>query len=194
MYAGKLIGELNITKDKRKERRTKMKRLTKIMVIVVCIGVMFLIAGVVFAQEGTGGSPTATGMDMNEVGNVLIVFLVLAVVFEVALTPIFNWSVFLAHFEGKGYKTPITVILAFVVFWGYGLDIISDLLQALGRNADITLGGQVITAFLIAGGSAGVFEIFTKLKINMDPEERMIRTEEARKIRAKTAARRPKRK
>lgn len=165
-----------------------MKRLTKIMVIVVCAGVMFLIVGVVFAQEGTGGSPTATGMNMNEVGNVLIVFLVLAVVFEVALTPIFNWSIFLAHFEGKGYKTPITVILAFIVFWGYGLDIISDLLQALDRDADITIGGQIITAFLIAGGSSGVFQIFTKLKIHMDPEERRIRTEEAKKIRMKMAA------
>ena len=48
---------------------------------------------------------------------VLFMFLVLSVVFETALTPIFNWRVFCARFDGKGVKTPLTVIAAVVVFW-----------------------------------------------------------------------------
>lgn len=108
---------------------------------------------------------------MNEVGGVLVKFLVLSVVFEVALTPIFNWRIFLKHFEGKGVKTPLTVGLAFLIFWSYDLDIVRDILLALKYTADLNLGGQFITALLIAGGSDGVFRIFTKLGIR-NPVER----------------------
>lgn len=91
----------------------------------------------------------------------------------------------MVHLEGKGYKTPITVALAFIVFWSYGLDIIRDLLVALGEPASKSLGGQILTALLIAGGSSGVFQIFTKLKIRMDPDERKIKTDEARRVLSK---------
>ncbi len=108
---------------------------------------------------------------MQEVGLVIVKFLVLSVVFEVAMTPIFNWRFFLKHFEGKGVKTPLTVGLAFLVFWSYDLDIIRDLLKIWDESIQISLGGQFITALLIAGGSDGVFRIFTKLGIR-NPAER----------------------
>jgi hypothetical protein len=118
----------------------------------------------------------------EKVGEVLLVFLVMSVVFEMALTPIFNWRIFLKHLEGKGWKTPITVALAFLVFWGYKLDIIRDLLVALGYEAQLTFGGQVLTALLVAGGSDGVFRIFRKLYIREDATERKARVDEARRV------------
>ena len=167
-----------------------MKRLAIIMAVVLCVGACLAVAeetssqqtlgGAEMAAETAGGEDEARGMD--SVGRVLVVFLVLSVVFEVALTPLFNWRVFMARFEGKGYKTPITVALAFIVFWGYGLDIIKDLLVALGKPASQSIGGQILTALLIAGGSSGVYQIFTKLKIRMDSEEREKKTAEARAI------------
>ena len=122
----------------------------------------------------------APGSNMEKAGGVLFVFLVLSVVFEVALTPIFNWSLFLRKFEGRGVKTPVTVILAFLVFWGYGLDIVKDLLEALCYTTRKTLGGQFLTSLLIAGGSDGVLRIFTKLGIRNNPEERKLRAEQLR--------------
>lgn len=110
----------------------------------------------------------------DAVGQVLLVFLVLSVVFEAALTPIFNWRLFIRKLGGTGVKTPITIILALLIFWKYDLDIINDLLIALDQISDdspITFWGQVITAFLIAGGSDGIFRIFKRLKIRA-PEER----------------------
>ncbi len=107
---------------------------------------------------------------LGKVGEVLLIFLVLSVVFESALTPVFSWRVFRERFDGKGVKTPIVVILAFVVFWSYDLDIINDILVAVNYLAETTprghtLGGQVLTALLIAGGSSGVFNIYKKLGI-----------------------------
>jgi len=144
---------------------------TFFMLVLICF---FAIVGNAQAQ-----TPATSDITMEKVGEVLLVFLVLSVVFEVALTPIFNWRVFLKHLEGKGWKTPITVALAFIVFWSYDLDVVKDLLVALGYSASQTTGGQVLTALLIAGGSDGVLRIFTKLGIR-DPAERKRRADEAR--------------
>lgn len=117
---------------------------------------------------------------MEEVGEVLLTFLVLSVVFEVALTPLFNWRMYLIHLEGKGWKTPIVIGLALLVFWGYNMDIIYDLLTALGYEVSKGFGGQMLTALLIAGGSSGILEIFRKLNIREDAVSRQQRTIDAR--------------
>ncbi|MGD2271346.1 MAG: hypothetical protein PVI06_13155 [Desulfobacterales bacterium] len=166
-----------------------MNAITKAFIMIICIVAVLSVTMAAAPQTSTDpanktgekvlGSKANSSMD--SVGRVLLVFLVLSVVFEVALTPLFNWRIFMLHFEGKGYKTPITVVLAFIVFWSYGLDIIRDLLVALGQPANQSIGGQILTALLIAGGSSGVFQIFTKLKIRMGPDERKIKTDQARK-------------
>ena len=166
-----------------------MRKLSSVVVLALLVAACFCFAGEGLsqpsqgaAQEATQGvsAPKAGDGSMDKVGRVLFVFLVLSVVFEVALTPIFNWRIFMAHFEEKGLKMPITVALAFIVFWGYGLDIIGDLLTALGNPTGRSLGGQILTALLIAGGSSGVFQIFAKLGIRMNTEERKRKAEEAR--------------
>lgn len=127
-------------------------------------------------ERPDAANPVAKSPDLEKIGAVLLIFLVLSVVFESALTPIFTWSVFLKYFEGKGFKIPITVLLALLVFWKYELDIIRDVLVALdyyqgGRTATgelkppLSFWGQVLTALLIAGGSDGVFRIFARLGI-----------------------------
>ncbi len=125
-------------------------------------------------------------VDPNSIGTVLFVFLTLSVVFEVAMTPIFNWRVFAERFEGKGVKTPLTVVAALLVFWKYDLDIVADLLAALGKSGsaiETSFAGQVLTALLIAGGSDGVFRIFTVLKIR-NPAEREEKAQQARERQA----------
>ena len=159
-----------------------MKPFLLTIMLVCCI-----VVSPVFAQDESQKTETATNIDMDSVVDVLIVFLVLSIVFEVALTPIFNWRIFLAYFEGKGYKTPMTVVLAFLVFWGYNLDIITDLLHILTPNITIegpTKGGQVLTALLIAGGSSGFFQVLKKLNL-IDVEGRTRRLQEAQSWQAK---------
>ncbi len=49
-----------------------------------------------------------TGLTVHweQIGEVLALLFVISLVFETALTPIFNWRFFAKHFEGKGVKTP----------------------------------------------------------------------------------------
>jgi hypothetical protein len=121
--------------------------------------------------QTSASTPSVSAIDLNKVGEILIKFLVLSVIFEVALTPIFNWRIFIIRFDKKGYKTPITIMLALLTFWIYDLDIFAEILAFFGLPGEKGIMGKVITALLIAGGSSGVLTIFTKLGIR-NPEER----------------------
>jgi len=143
-----------------------MKKKILLFVLLLCI----VAASALAADAVEPPKPAATGMT-DRVAGVLVVFFVLSVVFEVATSAIFNWRLFIVYLEGKGWKTPVTILLAFTMFKSYDLDIVRDLLVALGYAAPFSLGGQVMTSLLIAGGSDGVFQIFTKLGIR-NPAER----------------------
>lgn len=151
------------------ECKVKGVLMKHVCVILTCIGFTFF--------PGLAEAVESPGSKLDAVGEVLLVFLVLSVAFEVALTPVFNSRLYLARFEGKGVKVPLTIVLALIVFWGYELDIIQELLNALGHTTtdgqpiSLSFGGQLLTAFLIAGGSDGTFRIFSKLGIR-NPKER----------------------
>lgn len=121
--------------------------------------------------------------------DILFTYLALSIIFEVAMHPIFNWKYFLIKLDGKGLKTPITVITAFVVFKSYDVDIIRDILNAQNNagsaNHSFAEGGKLLTALLIAGGSSGILQIFTKLGIRPPEEER---AQKVQKLKADAAA------
>ena len=120
-------------------------------------------------------SETMEGIDMGRIMNVLMKFLIWAVVFEVTLTPLFTWRKFLELFDGKGLKIPITLGVIGLVFWNfdnfsnYDLNIFAELLEVMEPEKSLTEWGQfwgkVLTAFLIAGGSEGILRIFDKIGI-----------------------------
>ncbi len=131
-----------------------------------------------------------TGLNVNweQIGEILVLLFVISVVFETALTPIFNWRVFARFCEGKGVKTPITVLAAVGLLWNYDIDIFKHVIDAFttaegtadnaqraavaSREAAVTQGaagststflGRIMTGLLVAGGSGAVFNIFAKL-------------------------------
>jgi hypothetical protein len=124
-----------------------------------------LIEATAYAADGPLPQPFPEAQHSG-VGTALGMILVLSLVLESAMTPIFNWRVFLSRFEAKGLKTPLTVAVAFAVFWKYDIDIIHDLLVALNRspaNTPMTLTGKLLSSLLIAGGSQGIFDLLRRL-------------------------------
>ena len=47
-----------------------------------------------------------TGLNVNweQIGSILVLLFVISLVFETALTPIFNWRFFVKYCEGKGSR------------------------------------------------------------------------------------------
>lgn len=73
-------------------------------------------------------------------------------------------------------KTPLIITVAFLVFLNYDLDIVAVLLRGFPEIQAQNIGsptvpGQTLAALLIAGGSGGGFQIFTRLGLR-SPEER----------------------
>ena len=123
-----------------------------------------------------------------ELVQILVLFLLLSVVFEAAMTTVFNWRWFAKRFEGRGVKTPLTVVLAWIVVRSFDVDLVSRILNVVGDGEHAaTLSGQVLTALLIAGGSDMVYRIFTRLGLRNSAE----RVAKAAEARAAAAARRP---
>ena len=132
-----------------------------------------------------------TGLNVNweQIGEILVLLFVISVVFETALTPIFNWRVFARFCEGRGVKTPITVLAAVGLLWNYDIDIFKHAIDAFAAaegpaanaqgvpaaaqgsvattqkaaGSTSTFLGRIMTGLLVAGGSGAVFNIFAKL-------------------------------
>ncbi|MDD5059066.1 MAG: hypothetical protein PHQ60_14450 [Sideroxydans sp.] len=176
-----------------------MKKLLLMAILVVPFFTLTLLtqaqaapaSGVVAAT--TMAASGDTGQTNQTLYDILFTYLAISIIFEVALHPVFNWSIFMKRFDGKGLKTPITVITAFIVFQNYDMDIIRDVLNAQHIDGSTThslaAGGKFLTALLIAGGSAGVLQIFRKLGIRPPEAERSAQVaklkDEAAKAKAK---------
>jgi hypothetical protein len=132
------------------------------------------------ADSATSNHNTSIS-DYAELGSALLVYLVLSLVLEMALTVVFNWRLFIKYLEGQGWKTPVAILFAAFIVWNFGLDVLRDVLNALGmqdcsdkggcKQWEITTSGRVLTAFLLAGGNDAIFGIFTRLGIR-NPFER----------------------
>lgn len=123
-----------------------------------------------------------------ELVQILVLFLLLSVIFEAAMTTVFNWRWFAKRFEGRGVKTPLTVLVALVIVNSFEVDLVSRILNVVGNGEHgATFSGQVLTALLIAGGSDGIYRVFTRLGIRNSAE----RAAKAAQARAAAAAKRP---
>ena len=123
-----------------------------------------------------------------ELVQILVLFLLLSVIFEAAMTTVFNWRWFAKRFEGRGVKTPLTFIVAWIVVDAFDLDLVSRVINVAGEGEHAArFSGQILTALLLAGGSDAVYRCFTRLGIRNSAE----RAAKAAEARAAAAARRP---
>lgn len=124
--------------------------------------------------------------DWDTIWSILTLIFIFSVVFETALTPIFNWRIFAKYCEGKGVKTPITIFAAVTLLWNYDVDIFKQIVGAFDttnennqNESSSSVVGRVMTGLIIAGGSGAVFNIFTKFGFR-NPEKLLEKARQAR--------------
>jgi len=96
----------------------------------------------------------------------LFVLFVLALLLESGLAVIFRWRPFLVYFDGRGIKTVISFVFALLFVSTFQMDIVTDLVNVYAqRGTPFRHGveGYVITALIVAGGSAAVNNILVAL-------------------------------
>ena len=89
---------------------------------------------------------------------------ILAVVIESALAVIFNWRPFVETFNARAVRPLVSFIVAFVFVETFKLDLMASMVNsATTAAASPSLMGKVLTALVLAGGSAGVNNLLIAL-------------------------------
>jgi hypothetical protein len=102
----------------------------------------------------------------NDAAKSLFLVFVIALLLESGLAILFNWRPFLLYVDGRGLRTVISVIVAYVFVAHFQIDIVTRLVNVYSQRnppfANHALG-RFITALIIAGGSAAVNNILVSL-------------------------------
>ena len=132
------------------------------------------------ADEGTNqAAQRDTDANENIVGDsgeALVKLFVLAVLLEFALALIFNWRPFIVLFDGRGVKTVVSFIAALIIVYFLRPNSVGELMAdydspLAGTAADIAL---ILEAMIIAGGSAGVYNLLVALGIRSPRTEQVV--------------------
>jgi hypothetical protein len=114
-------------------------------------------------------SPEPDSATLASAATLLGQMIVVAIILESAFAVIFNWRVFLEFFDGRGVRT----VVMFLGGWFVATALHQDFVGALFDVYLRTGGGdeqsdwitQVLTALVLAGGSASVNQLFVALNL-----------------------------
>ena len=101
--------------------------------------------------------PLQFAVHSDVVGEVLGTIVILSLMIERALAPIFEWDAFLSkHQEQKISKEPIAIGVSVIIAWVYGF----DALAIIFSEENNSWYGFIITGLIVAGGSKGSIKLF----------------------------------
>jgi hypothetical protein len=126
-----------------------------------------LLAAPVFAA--TQGAPPANTQQFSDIVysesfKALFVLFVIATILESGLAVLFNWRPFIQLFDGRGIRSVVSVVFAYIFVSNYQLDIVTRLVNTYGSEKfAFGFAGEMITALVIAGGSSGVNTLLVSL-------------------------------
>lgn len=113
-------------------------------------------------------APEVSAKAMEASFQVLATAFVLALLLESAFALVFNWRVFNILFVGKAVRTPIMFAGAYLVVWKFDFDLMASLINAYRPLPTAAAGNwftEVVTAMILAGGSAAVNRILVGLNL-----------------------------
>jgi hypothetical protein len=94
----------------------------------------------------------------------LFLLLVLAIVLEMALAILFNWRPFVETFNSRAVKPVVSLAFATALVYMFQIDLVTSLARLISPNVPaLDDTGRILTAMVIAGGSAGVNNLMVGL-------------------------------
>jgi hypothetical protein len=100
----------------------------------------------------------------------LTMLFVIAVLLESAFALVFSWRVFLTYFSVSGVKTIVMLFISWIVVYAFDFDILASLINVYREKpAESLMVSKLITAMILAGGSAAVNKIFVALGFRSIP-------------------------
>jgi hypothetical protein len=96
----------------------------------------------------------------------LFLLFVIAIVLESALAILFNWRPFVETFNSRAVKPLVSMLVASVLVYMFRIDLITSLARLISPNVPaLDDTGRILTAMVIAGGSAGINNLMVGLGV-----------------------------
>lgn len=148
------------------------------------VAICWLASATGVLAEAATPTPRPNPLGLNDIVystslSVLTMLFVVALLLESAFSTIFNWRVFLTYFSTRGVKTIIMIVVSFIVVYVFNFDVMATLIAAFklppelpaGETKEIALAkliqsgptSKFITSLILAGGSAGIYNLLVAL-------------------------------
>jgi hypothetical protein len=114
---------------------------------------------------------TPTAQDPALIGKttrLLFAMLILAVILESAFAVVFNWRVFLEFFDGRGVRTVVMFLAAYLIIKSFNIDFVADLMNIYISQVTSSFETRFLTALVLAGGSASVNSLMVALNLRQN--------------------------
>ncbi|PDS77905.1 hypothetical protein [Rhizobium sp. L43] len=113
-------------------------------------------------------------MGFARAGDLLAILLGLfavAVVMEQAMTALFQWRVYRRYFDTQALKTPLMFLVGLGVVLSFKYDVFKDVLTLVSpeQGAPNETISRLLSALVLAGGSAGVYNLLVRLGFRSPP-------------------------
>ena len=139
-----------------------MFRNFRLGLVIAAISVFTATAGL---TEDASAAP-ASGIDTSALAAELARVLAFVIIIESAMSALFNWRLYRLLFGGHALRTPIMLLVGWLVVTQFNYDIVARLLHLSLPGAAQPVSNwlsMLLSAFVIAGGSNGIFTIFARL-------------------------------
>jgi hypothetical protein len=105
-------------------------------------------------------------------GTKLVGLFVVATLMESALAAIFNWRLYREFFNGRAVKTLVMAVVGYAVVVTFNYDIFQQIVVLSGGVGAGDGVSRLLSALVLAGGSAAVYEVFKALGLRppVEPE------------------------
>lgn len=107
-----------------------------------------------------------TGNGLTAASTTVLTLFLIAVLLESALAVLFNWRPFIETFNARATRPLIAFVVAMLVVKSFNYDAVTALMDAVQGKATASPAGtlgEVVTAAILAGGSAGVNTLLVAL-------------------------------
>ena len=111
-------------------------------------------------------------MDLGDLIKPLMGVFVVATIMESALATIFNWRLYREFFDGRAMKTLVMIAVGWAVVKYFHYDVFKNIVKVAGgeaANGDILIS-EPLSALVLAGGSAAIYELFKTLGLRPPAE------------------------
>lgn len=141
------------------------RQLTTVLVSVLLLTLTLQAQDAQETQDTQTTQDTSKTQESNvDVFKAVSLLLFLAIVIESALAIIFSWRPFVGTFNARAIRPLISFVVSYLFVETFELDLMTTIVDSMTNAHHATsLSGKILTALVLAGGSAGVNNLLVAL-------------------------------